>query len=204
MGTLQHKQRVLRKVKFNNGGGATVEWEDMYFDAEAGTYVKTTEARVSDALIHDDLRAAMGPMSEHLAIACEEVPEPKGNYGFDQSIKGIEKFAVSIVTFRGGDGDPDGVDDPKPMQVFISGNKRLKAGYKTNFGTYGIKLGSPQEPYKFTTQLDLHVTTLESEAMEYLAGKHAPPAQTALNFEGHNEEDGSALELTAHQDGEEG
>lgn len=192
---LQHKQRLLRKVKLNNGGGATIDWQDVYFDPESSTYVRSSESRTSDAGVHDDLRAAVARFAEHLVIACEEVPEPKGNYDFDQSIKGLEKYAVSSVTMRGGDGDPDGLEEPKPIQCFIFGNKRLKPGYKKNFGTYGIKLGSPQEPYKFVSAMDAHVAALEAEAWEYLAGKHAPVAQTALNLEPHDGEDGADVKL---------
>ena len=195
MGQLQHKKRMLRKVKLNNGGGATIEWQDMYFDAESASYVKTSDGRTSDALAHDDLKAAVGLFIEHLAIAAEEVAEPKVNYPFDQSIKGLEKYAVSSVTLRGGDSDPDGMEEPKPVQVFIFGNKRLKPGYKKNFGTYGIKLASPQEPYKFAVALEQHVAELEAEAWAYLDGKHAPPAQTALNLDAHDDADGEEVKL---------
>ena len=195
MGELQHKQRLLRKVKLNNGGGATIDWQDVYFNPESGTYVRSTETRTSDGLAHDDLKAAIARFTEHLVIASEEVPEPKANYDFDQSIKGLDKYAVSSVTLRGGDSDPDGLEEPKPIQVFIFGNKRLKPGYKKNFGTYGIKLGSPQEPYKFSASLDQHVQALEVEAWEYLNGKHAPVQQTALNLEPHNDGDGSEVKL---------
>lgn len=195
MGELQHKQRLLRKVKLNNGGGATIDWQDVYFNPESSTYVRSTETRTSDGLAHDDLKAAIARFAEHLVIASEEVPEPKANYDFDQSIKGLDKYAVSSVTLRGGDSDPDGLEEPKPIQVFIFGNKRLKPGHKKKFGTYGIKLGSPQEPYKFSASLDQHVQALEAEAWEYLKGKHAPVQQTALNLEPHNEEDGAEVKL---------
>ena len=145
--------------------------------------------------LHDDLKAAVGLFIEHLAIAAEEVAEPKGNYAFDQSIKGLDKYSVSSVTLRGGDSDPDGLEEPKPVQVFIFGNKRLKPGYKKNFGTYGIKLASPQEPYKFAVALEQHVAALESEAWDYLDGKHAPPAQTALNLDAHDDSDGEDVKL---------
>lgn len=195
MPELQHKQRLLRKIKLNNGGGATVEWQDVYFDPESSTYVKSSESRTSDGLAHDDLKAAIAPFAEHLAIACEEVPEPKANYGFDSTIKGLEKFSVGSVVMRGGDGDPDGMDEPKPVQCFIFGNKRLKTGHKTNFGTYGIKPESPQEAYKFVSHLSQHLAALEAEVWAYLSGKHAPVAQTALNLAPHNDDDGADVRL---------
>lgn len=192
---LQHKQRLLRKIKRNNGGGATVEWLDVYFDPPSSTYINSSESRTSDGGIHDDLKAALAPFAEHLAIICEEVPDPKGNYNFDGSIKGLEKFSVGSVVIRGGDGDPDGLDETKPMQCFIFGNKRLKSGHKTNFGTPGIKPESPQESYRFGSHLAQHVATLTEEVWQYLAGKHAPVAQTALNLEGANADDGEDVKL---------
>ena len=84
---LQHKARVLRKVKFNNGGGATIAWADFFFNPESGTYTRVNEERTSDALVHDDFREAMRPFGEHWLIFGEEVPEPKANYAFDGSLK---------------------------------------------------------------------------------------------------------------------
>ena len=181
---LQHKKRQLRKIKLNNNGGATVEWSDTYFDPEGGSYVTNNESRTSDAPVHDDLLAAMKPMHEHLAIACEEVPEPKANHPFDGSMKGIDKFYVSSVTLSGGVAKEEG-DEPQPIGVHIFGRKTLKGGRVVNFGTPGLKLSAPQEPYKFITDLDVHVQRLEAEAFEYLGGKHAPPAQMALNLTDH-------------------
>jgi hypothetical protein len=195
MSDLQHKQRLLRKIKLNNGGGASVEWMDLYFDPGSSTYVKSSETRTSDGLVHDDLKAALQPFAEHLAIACEEVPEPKANYNFDGSLKGLDKFSVGSVVLRGGDGDPDGLDEPKPLQCFVFGNKRLKTGHKTNFGTPGIKPDSPQEQYKFGSYMAQHVAALTEEVWLYLSGKHAPVAQTALNLEAANEDDGDGVRL---------
>ena len=180
---LEHKERLLRKVKLNNGGGCTVEWKDTYFDAETSQYVNNDESRTSDGVVHEDLTAAMSPLIEHLAIACEMVPEVKGNHGFDGSLKGVEKFKISSVTLRGGEHKED--DDRDPVSVHIFGRKRLKDGRVVNFGTPGIKLGSPQESYRFSTQLDQHVQHVEKEAWAYLEGKVAPPAQRALDFEDH-------------------
>lgn len=194
---LQHKSRLLRKLKLNNGGGATIGWMDLYFDPGSSTYVNVNEERTSDAGVHDDLLEALKPFAEHLAIICEQLPEPKGNYEFDQSLKGLDRFSVGSVVLRGGDGDPDGLDEPKPVQCFIFGNKRLKSGHKTNFGTPGIKPTSPQEGYKFVASLSAHIAVLESEVWEYLNGKHAPIMQTALNLEPHNEDDGDAVLLEA-------
>lgn len=68
MSNLQHKKRLLRKVKRNNNGGATIAWTDVYFNSESGTYVKNTEERTSDALIHDDMKAAFGPSTVMPAV----------------------------------------------------------------------------------------------------------------------------------------
>jgi hypothetical protein len=203
MGTLQHKERLLRKIKLNNGGGASVEWIDRYFDPDAGTYVNNEDGRTSDALVHEDLKTAMATLADHLAIACEMVPEPKGNYAFDGTTKGLEKFSVGSVVIRGGISDPDSPEEPSPLQVFIFGNKRLKTGHKCNFGTYGIKLGAPQEPYKFVSFLDGHVHQVIGEAMAYLDGKHSPPAQQAMDFQDRDPNAGADIQLNAlpeHED----
>lgn len=193
---LQHKKRLLRKVKLNNNGGATVEWSDTYFNPESGTYITNTEARTSDAPVHEDLMAAMAPIKEHLAIACEEVPEPKANHPFDGSLKGIDKFYASSVSFSGGIVKEEGEDSP-PIGVHIFGRKTLKGGRVVNFGTPGLKLGAPQEPYKFITALDVHVQALEAEVWAYLDGKHAPIHQTTMNFNDADGVDGEPAKETA-------
>lgn len=182
MGQLQHKERLLRKVKLNNDGGATVEWLDVFYNPDSGTYVNNEEARTSDGSVHDDFAAAFRPLVEHLAVIAEMVPEVKANHPFDGSLKGMEKFAVSSVTLRGGTMKDDG--DRDPVSVFIFGRKRLKDGRVVNFGTPNIKLGSPQEPYKHTAMLDMHIQAVEQEAWAYLDGKVAPPAQKAMDFDG--------------------
>jgi len=181
MGQLQHKERLLRKVKMNNNGGATVDWLDTFYDPESGSYVKNEESRTSDGAVHQDFTDAFKPLVEHLAVACEMVPEVKANHSFDGSLKGIEKFAVSSLTLRGGLMGDDG--DRDPVYTFIFGRKRLKDGRVVNFGTPNIKLGSPQEPYKHVSMLDMHIQQVEKEAWAYLDGKVAPPAQKALPFE---------------------
>lgn len=194
MNELQHKKRILRKVKLNNNGGATVEWEDVYFDPENAGYVNVEETRTSEALVHDDLREALKPFNEHWAIFGEQVAEPKANYEFDGSLKGLDRVTVTSVTISGGNSDPDGGDDEKPLGVHIQGTRRLKCGRVINFCTPGIKLASPQEKYRFSTQVDQHLQVLEDEVWQYLNGKHAPPAQTALNFDGV-EGDGADVKL---------
>jgi len=185
MSNLQHKKRLLRKVKRNNNGGATIAWTDVYFDPTSGTYVKNTEERTLDALIHDDFKAAFAPFAEHWMIFGEEVPEPKANHPFDGSLKGQERVTVTSVTLSGGNQDEEGEDDENPISVLIQGTKRLKCGRVKNYCCPGIKLGSPQEKYKFNAEVDAHLQRLEAEAWEYLAGKCAPPAQTAMSFEDH-------------------
>lgn len=192
---LTHKARQLRKVKLNNNGGATVEWTDTYFDEESGSYVKNNEERTSDALAHDDMKAAFQPFAEHWMIFGEEVPEPKGNYAFDGSTKGLERTTCTSVTLSGGESDPDGIDEPTPVGVHIQATRKLRCGRVKNYCTPGIKLGAPQEKYKFATHVDEHLQALEREAWAYLEGKHAPPAQTALTFEPHNETDGSDVKM---------
>lgn len=179
---LELKERLLRKVKINNGGGATVEWQEVYWNPETKSYIRNNEERTSDGLVSDDLRTAMSVLSEHLAIACEMVQEPKGNHAFDGSLKGLEKFTAVSMVLRGGEQE-EGDMDRDPLQVFIFGNKRLKSGRVVNFGTYGIKMGQPNEPYKFSVQLDQHMSAVVREAWLYLQGKVAPPPQQALDLE---------------------
>ena len=197
MSNLQHKKRLLRKVKRNNNGGATVEWTDIYFDPESGTYVKNTEARTSDALIHQDMKAAFAPFAEHWMIFGEETPEPKANHAFDGTLKGLEKVTVTSVTLSGGGFDEgEGSDDDKPIGVHIQGTKKLRCGRVKNYCCPGIKLGSPQEKYKFADMVDAHLQTLEAEAWQYLDGKCAPPAQAALQFD-----DAEGLEPVGEEEG---
>lgn len=196
---LQHKKRLLRKVKRNNNGGATLAWMDVYFNPESGTYVKNTEERTSDAPIHADLKAAFDPFAEHWMIFGEETPEPKATHAFDGTLKGLDKVTVTSVTLSGGGTDEEGDDDDKPIGVHIQGTKKLRCGRVKNYCTPGIKLGSPQEKYKFADMVDAHLQALEAEAWQYLEGKCAPPAQAALNFD-----DASGLEEGAEEESEEG
>lgn len=192
MSTLQHKKRLLRKVKRNNNGGATIAWTDVYFDPVSGSYVKNTEERTSDALIHDDMKAAFGPFAEHWMIFGEEVPDPKANHPFDGSLKGLDKVTVTSVTLSGGVTEDEESEEDKPIGVHIQGTKKLRCGRVKNYCCPGIKLGSPQEKYKFNAEVDAHLQTLEAEAWAYLDGKCAPPAQTAMNFNDHDGVDGDA------------
>lgn len=196
MSNLQHKKRLLRKVKRNNNGGATVAWTDVYFNTESGTYVKNTEERTSDALIHEDMKAAFGPFAEHWMIFGEETPEPKATHAFDGTLKGLEKVTVTSVTLSGGGFEEEGEEEDKPIGVHIQGTKKLRCGRVKNYCCPGIKLGSPQEKYKFSAEVDAHLQNLEAEAWQYLEGKCAPPAQAALNFEDAPElGQGAVLEL---------
>ncbi len=196
MSNLQHKKRLLRKVKRNNNGGATVAWTDVYFNTESGTYVKNTEERTSDALIHEDMKAAFGPFAEHWMIFGEETPEPKATHAFDGTLKGLEKVTVTSVTLSGGGTEDEGEEEDKPIGVHIQGTKKLRCGRVKNYCCPGIKLGSPQEKYKFSAEVDAHLQALEAEAWQYLEGKCAPPAQAALNFEDAPElGQGAVLEL---------
>ena len=196
MSNLQHKKRLLRKVKRNNNGGATVAWTDVYFNTESGTYVKNTEERTSDALIHEDMKAAFGPFAEHWMIFGEETPEPKATHAFDGTLKGLEKVTVTSVTLSGGGTEDEGEEEDKPIGVHIQGTKKLRCGRVKNYCCPGIKLGSPQEKYKFSAEVDAHLQVLEAEAWQYLEGKCAPPAQVALPFD-----DAEGLEDVGEEEG---
>lgn len=179
---LQHKARVLRKVKFNNGGGATIAWADFFFNPDSGTYTRVNEERTSDALVHEDFREALRPFGEHWLIFGEEVAEPKANYAFDGSLKNCDRVSPTSVTLSGGLPEFESGEEPQPVGVHIQGTYRLRCGRVKNYCTPGIKLGSPNEKYKFATHVDQHLQLLEAEAWAYLDGKCAPPAQTAMDF----------------------
>lgn len=191
MTTMTHKARVLRKVKFNNGGGATIVWADFFLNEESQTYTRVNEDRTSDAMVHEDFRAAMRPFGEHWLIFGEEVPEPKANYAFDGSLKNFDRVSPTSVTLSGGLPEFESGEEPQPVGVHIQGTYRLRCGRVKNYCTPGIKLGSPNEKYKFATHVDEHLQRLEAEAWAYLEGKQAPPAQTAMAFD-----------TTEHQEGE--
>jgi len=184
MTTMKHKARVLRKVKFNNGGGATIVWADFFLNEESQTYTRVNEDRTSDAMVHEDFRAAMRPFGEHWLIFGEEVPEPKANYAFDGSLKNFDRVSPTSVTLSGGLPEFESGEEPQPVGVHIQGTYRLRCGRVKNYCTPGIKLGSPNEKYKFATHVDEHLQRLEAEAWAYLEGKQAPPAQTAMDFNG--------------------
>ncbi len=112
----------------------------------------------------------------------EETPEPKATHSFDGTLKGIEKVTVTSVTLSGGGFEEEDGEDDKPIGVHIQGTKKLRCGRVKNYCCPGIKLGSPQEKYKFSAEVDAHLQTLEAEAWEYLEGKCAPPVQTAIDF----------------------
>ena len=181
---MKHKARVLRKVKFNNGGGATIVWADFFLNEESQTYTRVNEDRTSDAMVHEDFRAAMRPFGEHWLIFGEEVPEPKANYAFDGSLKNFDRVSPTSVTLSGGLPEFESGEEPQPVGVHIQGTYRLRCGRVKNYCTPGIKLGSPNEKYKFATHVDEHLQRLEAEAWAYLEGKQAPPAQTAMDFNG--------------------
>ena len=181
---MKHKARVLRKVKFNNGGGATIVWADFFLNEESQTYTRVNEDRTSDAMVHEDFRAAMRPFGEHWLIFGEEVPEPKANYAFDGSLKNFDRVSPTSVTLSGSLPEFESGEEPQPVGVHIQGTYRLRCGRVKNYCTPGIKLGSPNEKYKFATHVDEHLQRLEAEAWAYLEGKQAPPAQTAMDFNG--------------------
>lgn len=196
---LQFAERLLRKVKLNNNGTAEVKFRDYYVDNSTGQRAHNDVEHKSDdgepRLAHDDLRSVFKFMDQHWMIRGDEVPEPKGNYSFDGSLKGLERVTVTSVTFSGGEPeDPESGEERSPIAVHIQGTMQLRAGHVKNYCLPPIKLGAPQEKYKFATHLDQHVQMLEAEAMAYIAGKCAPPAQQAMNFDGLNPEDGSAIE----------
>lgn len=193
--TLQHKERLLRKVKLNNNGTATVEWRDYYVNPETGQRSHNdVDNNADDAMIHEDFKAAFAKLDEHWMIRGNEVPEPKGNYAFDGSLKGLDKVTVTSVTFSGGEPtDPDSGEERTPVGAHIQGTMKLSGGGVKNYCLPAIKMGAPQEKYKFSTHLDEHLQVVEQEAYAYVAGKCTPPAQTSLNLEAHNPEDGSAI-----------
>lgn len=201
--TLQHKERLLRKVKLNNNGTATVEWRDYYVNPETGQRSHNdVDSNADDAMIHDDFRAAFEKLNEHWMIRGNEVPEPKANYPFDASLKGLDKVTVTSVTFSGGEPtDPESGEERTPVGAHIQGTMKLSHGGVKNYCLPAIKLGAPQEKYKFSTHLDEHLQVLEREAWAYVAGKCTPPAQQSLNLEAHNPEDGKLIEADAEGEG---
>jgi len=191
-GTLQHKERLLRKVKMNNDGGATISWMDVYFDPESSTYVQNDEDRTSDAHVHQDFKDAMKPFEEHWGLRCDQFPKVKGNYNFDRSIKGLEKVSVISVTLSGGVKDHDSGEEQTPMAAHITCTRKLEDGGVVNFVSPGIKLEAPNEKYRFQAKLDQHLSALEREVWAYLEGKITPPEQTSLFSEQDREEGGEA------------
>lgn len=195
-GELRHAERLLRKIKLNNNGTATVEWRDYYVNPVDGKrYHNDVDSGADDAMIHEDFKAAFAKLDEHWMIRGNEVSEPKGNYAFDGSLKGLEKVTVTSVTFSGGEPtDPETGEDRTPVGVHIQGTMKLSGGGVKNYCLPAIKMAAPQEKYRFSTHLDEHLQVITAEAWAYVSGKCAPPAQQAMDF-GGQEGDGAEMKL---------
>lgn len=191
MTMLEHKERLLRKVKLNNNGSASVEWRDYFINQETGQHSHndvehpgSTNGEVM--LIHEDLKAAMAPFSEHWMIFGEEVSEPKANYPFDGSLKGLDRTTVTSVTLSGGEPQTDADEERTSVAVHIQGTFKLKDGRVKNYCLPGIKMSAPGEKYKFASHVDQHLQALEAEAFAYIAGKCMPPAQQQIQYDETN------------------
>ena len=195
---LVHRERLLRKVKLTNDGGAQVAWIDIWYDQEGSRYVKSEDDRECDGKVHEDLKAAMQPFAEHFAIRCDQA-KVKANYGFDGTAKGAEKCSISSVTFSGGVTDPENDDDGQPLAAHITCYTKWEGGGGATWCSPGMKPNAPNEKYKFTSELDAHIGTLEREAWAYLDGKIAPapvdPQLSITDAIADNEADASILAI---------
>lgn len=192
---LKHKERLLRKVKMNNDGSAEVMWKDYFVKPPSDQPSTEPSVQVIDHpgknKVHDDFREAFKKLDEHWLIRGEEVNEPKANYPFDGSLKNLDRITVTSVTFSGGEPPETEGDSRQPIAVHIQGTMKLKGGGVKNYCLPAIKLGAPQEKYKFSTQLDEHIQVVSMEALAYAAGKMAPPPvdnQLKANFDSEPEE----------------
>lgn len=192
---MKHAERLLRKVKLNNSGTATITWKDYYVDADTGERSRNDVDHPGEQLIHGDFRAAFAKLNEHWLIRGEETPEPKSNYPFDASLKNLERVTVTSVTFSGGEPvDPESGEERTAVAAHIQGTMTLKGGGVKNFCLPAIKMGAPAEKYRFATHLDQHLAAIEREVWDYASGiKFAPPKeeQTAMSFEGAGGDQGS-------------
>lgn len=195
-----HKERLLRKVKLTNDGGAHLAWIDIYQDEESGQYVKNEDDRTCDGKVHEDLKAAMAPFSDHFAIRCD-LAKVKGNYGFDGTARGAEKCAISSVTFSGGVTDPETDEDGQPLAAHITCYTKWEGGGGATWCSPAMKPNAPNEKYKFTNELDAHIKALEREAWAYMDGKIAPapvdPQMTIHDQIRQTEGDASVLAIGA-------
>lgn len=212
MGELRHVERLLRKIKLNSDGSAEVQWRDYYTDSETGEASVRVVDHPGNALVHEDLRRAFAPLNEHWMIRGNEVAEPKGNHPFDGVLKNLDRVTVTSVTFSGGEPvENTDLEDRKPLGVHIQGSMTLTGGGVKNYCLPAIRPQTPQEKYKFATDLEQHLAVIEEEAWAYVNGKCSPPAQHTMNFDAASADDGSAVQLAipAHagggeEDGEEG
>lgn len=170
----------------NNDGTAEVVWKDYYVDEDSGQRSQNNVDHPGKVGTHDDFRAAMAVFNEHWLIRGEEVAEPKGSYPFDKSLKNLDRVTVTSITFSGGEPlDADAHEEEKrtPVAVHIQGTMKLRGGGVKNYCLPAIKLGAPQEKYKFSSHLDQHLAALEGEVWPYVDGsKHAPDPQQAMEF----------------------
>ena len=192
---MKHAERLLRKVKLNNSGTATVTWKDYYVDGDTGERSRNDVDHPGEQLIHEDFRAAFAKLHEHWLIRGEETTEPKGNYPFDGTLKNLERVTVTSVTFSGGEPvDPESGEERTSVAAHIQGTMTLKQGGVKNFCLPAIKMGAPSEKYRFATHLDQHLAAIEREVWDYVSGsKFAPPKeeQTAMSFGGDDGDQGS-------------
>ena len=159
-------ERHLRKVTMNPKG-LTVKWEIIYTDEQGNTQSILDERTVPER-VHDDFVDSWKPLVEHIGMIVGFLPIPSKRPDFDGEMEGADIFKVKSVTLTGG-------TDKQPLQVFITGNKRLEGGRVVNFVTPGVRVNNAMDPYEFAQDLSKHLDVIESEVWEYIdKGKRSP------------------------------
>lgn len=127
------------------------------------------------APVHQDLRNAFVGLHIHFAILSDyvRVKQVKDIESYDSEL--IEGFSVSCL-HKGGAEDE--------TYIILTGSKITASGRAVTINTPILKIEEESEKgYKYLDELLDRVEQVEKEVKEYLRGKHAPEAQTSLNFE---------------------
>lgn len=162
-----------KKVKLNGDTLHVVYTERM----DGGIIFETD--RKCNALVHNDLRNALGAMAKHLALICDTSEAVKIQSEMNVNSIELEQVDAEITSnikvtgfSLAGDDDQEG--------IVIIGQKRI--------GNKVLNLISPfmkwdEDEYEYMTDLRIDVDTVCSEANEYMFNSKVAAVQLDLPFD---------------------
>lgn len=177
MGSLQQEPRVTSITLVQKGKKSGVEvTHEMDFTGSAGeTYTVKSPRQFHRVEPHDDLKAALAKLSPHLANMVELADHNGDDVKKAKVIKQASaEFPVTSVYFRGGKGY---------VGVQLDGNRVLSTNDLLPLTTRVVRFNDPSEAYGLTSELQAAVDAVQAEVRALLGGKHAQPAQQALELQ---------------------